>query len=63
MADPSVRKTYAVPSIQTVYSLYLDIDRMKKERVFALHCTNVLKIHIAESVTRQNAINTEIVIH
>ena len=61
MGAPPVRKKYAVPSIQTVYSLYLYIDRVNKEGVFALHCKNVIKIPIAESVQRQNGFDNYIV--
>lgn len=60
-AQSPVRKNYAVPSIQTVYSLYLDIDRVDREGVFALHCKNVIKIPIAEPVPRQSGIDTYIV--
>ena len=61
MPESPVRKNYVVPSIQTVYSLYLDIDRVNKDGVFALHCKNVIKIPIAESVPRQKGYDTYIV--
>lgn len=56
MAEPPVRKNYAVPSIQTVYSLYE--GREYKEGLYTLHCKNVIKIPIAEPVARKIAINT-----
>lgn len=53
MGAPPVPKKYAVPSIQTAYSLYMDIDRMYRERVPTLYCKNVIKIPIAEPVARK----------
>ena len=58
MPSPSVPKTYAVPSIQTVYNLYLDIDRAYREGVLSLRCKNVIKIPIAEPVAREIGTNT-----
>lgn len=58
MPSSSVPKKYAVPSIQTVYSLYLDIDRTYREGVPTLHCKNVIKIPIAEPVVRKIGIET-----
>ena len=58
MPGTPVSKNYAVPSIQTVYSLYQDIDRMYRERVPTLYCKNVIKIPIAEPVAMQIGINT-----
>lgn len=51
--DAPVSKNPVVPSIQTVYSLYPDIDRMYRERVLTLYCKNVIKIPIAEPVARK----------
>lgn len=52
-----VPHNYAVPSIQTVYSLYKDIDRYRVG-VPTLHCKNVIKIPIAEPVARKIGIDT-----
>ena len=57
MPDVPVPHNYAVPSIQTVYSLYRDIDRYRVG-VPTLHCKNVIKIPIAEPVARKIGINT-----
>ena len=51
MPDPSVQEKYAVPSIQTVYNLYLGGENK-------LLCKNVIKIPIAEPVARKIGINT-----
>lgn len=58
MATSPVQKNYAVPSIQTVYSLYEDIDRTYRERVPTLYCKNVIKIPIAEPVAQKIGNNT-----
>lgn len=58
MPAPSVPEKYDVPSIQTVYSLYSDIDRSYRERVPTLYCKNVIKIPIAEPVARKIGNNT-----
>lgn len=58
MPERPVTKNYAVPSIQTVYSLYQDIDRAYREGVPTLYCKNVIKIPIAEPVARQIGIDT-----
>ena len=54
MAAPPVPENYAVPSIQTVYTLYGDADR---EGVH-VRCKNVIKIPIAEPVARKISIDT-----
>lgn len=61
MLGDTVPHNYAIPSIQTVYNLYKDID---KERVGvpAFHCKNVIKIPIAEPVARKIGIHTYTVI-
>lgn len=54
-ADP---KNYAVPSIQTVYTLYEYTDGVHRESVPTFHCKNVIKIPIAEPVAWQIGIDT-----
>lgn len=44
---------YAVPSIQTVYTLYEYTDGVYRESAPTFHCKNVIKIPIAESVALQ----------
>lgn len=58
MPAPQEPKNYAVPSIQTVYSLYLDINRVYKPGIPTLRCKNVIKIPIAEPVAGKKGINT-----
>lgn len=55
---PVTNKKITTFSIQTVYSLYPDIDRSRREGVPTLYCKNVIKIPIAEPVARQIGINT-----
>ena len=55
LPDP---QNYAVPSIQTVYTLYEDTDREHREGVPAIHCKNVIKIPIAEPVKQKIGIDT-----
>lgn len=62
MSTPPVPKNYAVPSIQTVYTLYEDTDREHREGVPVIHCKNVIKIPIAEPVAQQIGIDTYTVI-
>lgn len=57
MANPMVSHNYAIPSIQTVYTLYKDIDR-ERVGVPTLHCKNVIKIPIAEPVGRKIGTDT-----
>lgn len=54
MAGPAIPQNYAVPSIQTVYTLYADKDR----EGIHIHCKNVIKIPIAEPVARKINIDT-----
>ena len=43
-------KNQSVYSIQTVYSLYEDADKEHREGAPVIHCKNVIKIPIAETV-------------
>lgn len=58
MPASPVPKNYAVPSIQTVYTLYEDTDREHREGVPVIHCKNVIKIPIAEPVKQKIGIDT-----
>lgn len=58
MGAPPSPKNYAVPSIQTVYSLYEDVDKEHREGVPIIHCKNVIKIPIAEPVAQKIGIDT-----
>lgn len=58
MTTPPVPKNYAVPSIQTLYTLYEDTDREHREGVPVIHCKNVIKIPIAEPVKQKIGIDT-----
>lgn len=58
MATPPSPKNYAVPCIQTVYTLYEYTDGVYRESVPTFHCKNVIKIPIAEPVTWQIGIDT-----
>lgn len=58
MPTSPASKNYAVPSIQTVYTLYEDTDREHREGVPAIHCKNVIKIPIAEPVKQKIGIDT-----
>lgn len=58
MAAPPSPKNYAVPSIQTVYTLYEYTDGVYRESVPTFHCKDVIKIPIAERVARQIGIDT-----
>lgn len=62
MATPADPKNYSVYSIQTVYSLYEDVDKEHREGAPILHCKNVIKIPIAEPVAQQIGIDTYTVI-
>ena len=62
MGKPADPKNYSVYSIQTVYSLYEDVDKERREGGPILHCKNVIKIPIAEPVTQQIGIDTYTVI-
>lgn len=55
-------KNYTVYSIQTVYSLYEDVDKEYREGAPIIHCKNVIKIPIAEPVAQQIGIDTYTVI-
>lgn len=59
---PVPRQNYAVPSIQTVYTLYEYTDGVYRKSVPTFHCKNVIKIPIAEPVTRQIGLDTYTVI-
>lgn len=58
MSEAPVSKNYAVPSIQTVYSLYEYTDGVYRKSVPTFHCKDVIKIPIAEPVARQIGIDT-----
>lgn len=58
MQEAPVPHNYAVPSIQTVYTLYEYTDGVCRERVPTFHCKNVIKIPIAEPVAWQIGIDT-----
>ncbi len=58
MPEPPVSKNYAVPSIQTVYSLYEYTDGVYRKSVPTFHCKDVIKIPIAEPVAWQIGIDT-----
>lgn len=58
MPAPPSPKNYAVPSIQTVYTLYEYTDGVYRESVPTFHCKNVIKIPIAEPVAWQIGIDT-----
>nr|DAJ00767.1 MAG TPA: hypothetical protein [Caudoviricetes sp.] len=58
MATPPVPQNYAVPSIQTVYTLYEYTDGVYRESVPTFHCKNVIKIPIAEPVALQIGVDT-----
>ena len=62
MGAPPVPKNYSVYSIQTVYSLYEDVDREYRNGAPVIHCKNVIKIPIAEPVAQKIAIDTYTVI-
>lgn len=53
MAPSLVPQNYAVPSIQTAYTLYEYTDGVYRESVPTFHCKDVIKIPIAEPVTWQ----------
>lgn len=58
MGAPPSSKNYAVPSIQTVYTLYEYTDGVYRESVPTFHCKDVIKIPIAEPVAWQIGIDT-----
>lgn len=58
MGAPPVPQNYAVPSIQTVYTLYEYTDGVYRKSVPTLHCKNVIKIPIAEPVALQIGFDT-----
>lgn len=58
MRAPLVPKNYSVYSIQTVYSLYEDVDKERIKGVPIIHCKNVIKIPIAEPVSQKIGIDT-----
>lgn len=58
MGAPPVPQNYAVPSIQTVYTLYEYTDEVYRESVPTFHCKNVIKIPIAEPVAQKIGNNT-----
>lgn len=58
MGAPPSPKNYAVPSIQTVYTLYEYTDGVYRESVPTFHCKNVIKIPIAEPVAQKIGIDT-----
>lgn len=58
MGAPPSPKNYAVPSIQTVYTLYEYTDGVYRESVPTFHCKNVIKIPIAEPVAWRIGIDT-----
>ena len=58
MGAPPSPKNYAVPSIQTVYTLYEYTDGVYRESVPTFHCKDVIKIPIAEPVARKIGIDT-----
>ena len=62
MPTPADPKNYSVYSIQTVYSLYEDVDKEHRGGAPILHCKNVIKIPIAEPVAQQIGIDTYTVI-
>ena len=62
MGAPLEPKNYSVYSIQTVYSLYEDVDKEHREGVPIIHCKNVIKIPIAEPVAQKIGIDTYTVI-
>lgn len=62
MSAPPVPTNSAVPSIQTVYTLYEYTDGVHRESVTTFHCKNVIKIPIAEPVTWKIGLNTYTVI-
>lgn len=62
MGAPAEPKNYSVYSIQTVYSLYEDADKERREGAPIIHCKNVIKIPIAEPVAQHIGINTYTVI-
>lgn len=51
-------KNCAVPSIQTVYTLYEYTDEVYSKSVPTFHCKDVIKIPIAEPVARKIGIDT-----
>lgn len=58
MGAPPSPKNYAVPSIQTVYTLYEYTDGVYRKSVPTFHCKDVIKIPIAEPVAWQIGIDT-----
>lgn len=58
MGRPPVQKNHSAYSIQTVYSLYEDVDKEHREGVPIIHCKNVIKIPIAEPVAQQIGLDT-----
>lgn len=58
MTESANPQNYAVPSIQTVYTLYEYTDGVHRESVPTFHCKNVIKIPIAESVALRNGNDT-----
>lgn len=58
MPAAPVPKNYAVPSIQTVYTLYEDRDKEYGMGVPVIRCKNVINIPIAEPVARKIGIDT-----
>lgn len=62
MGAPPVTKNYSVYSIQTVYSLYEDVDREHRNGAPTIHCKNVIKIPIAEPVAQKIGLDTYTVI-
>lgn len=62
MAAPLDPKNYSAYSIQTVYTLYEDVDKEHREGAPVIHCKNVIKIPIAEPVAQKIGIDTYTVI-
>lgn len=62
MGSPAKPISDSCYSIQTVYSLYEDVDKERREGVPIIHCKNVIKIPIAEPVAQKIGINTYTVI-
>lgn len=58
MQAPPSSKNYALPSIQTVYTLYEYTDGVYRKSVPTYHCKDVIKIPIAEPVARQIGLDT-----
>lgn len=58
MPAASNPQNYAVPSIQTVYTLYEYTDGVYRKSVPTFHCKNVIKIPIAEPVAWKIGIDT-----